>query len=309
MPQDQSRSGIGSLIKGTLTEFSNDGGGQMAAALSYYTVFSLPPLLLLVMLIAGVFADPQQLESILQGQVEALAGAETAQQVQTMLQRVERPSIGGTLTTILGLGALVLGATGAFVQLQQSLNQMWEVAPDPEEKSMQTVLRFVTKRVLSFGMVVVVAFLLLVALVVSAVLAAFGSQVATLLPDALSGVFLQAVNTVLSLMIFTVIFASIFKILPDARIPWKEVWIGSFVTAVLFVIGKFLIGYYIGQSNPGSAFGAAGSLAIVLVWIYYSSMILFLGAEFTQVHVQQHGYKIEPEPGAVRVINEQKYVH
>lgn len=184
---------------------------------------------------------------------------------------------------------------------------MWDVEPDPEQGGFQKVMRVVSKRVLSFGMILVIAFLLLVALVVSSVLSSVGSEVTALLPGPIGPATLQVLNIVLSLAIFTLLFAAMFKVLPDAKISWHEVWVGGFVTALLFMVGQFLIGYYIGQTDPGSAYGAAGSLAVILVWIYYSSIIVFLGAEFTQVHARSRTGRIEPAKGAVKVTEEKRY--
>jgi membrane protein len=201
--------------------------------------------------------------------------------------------------------ALILGASGAFGQLQAALNRAWEVAPDPQQGGLKA---FLLKRVFSFGMILSVAFLLLVSLVVSASLSAFGDALGGMLPDGVSATLLQVLNQVVSVAAVTVLFAAIFKVLPDARVALRDIWVGAAVTAVLFVVGKFLIGFYLGRSNPGEAFGAAGSLALMLVWIYYSSMILLFGAEFTQAWAEARGGGIAPERGAVRVVQEKKAI-
>lgn len=308
MANEQQDPGAAGLLKQTFTEFSEDQGTKSAAALAYYTVFSLPPLLVLLLMIAGIVIDPQQLQGGMKQQMQSLLGPQAAEQVQTMIQSTQKPGQGGTLATILGIAALLFGATGAFVQLQSTLNEMWEVEPDPELGGAQKAMRFVTKRVLSFGMILVIAFLLMVALVASSVVSAAGGQLAGFLPGPLGPVLLHVINIVLSLGIFTLLFAAMFKFLPDAEISWHEVWIGGFVTALLFVVGKFLIGLYIGQTNPGSAYGAAGSMIIILLWIYYSSIIVFLGAEFTQVHARSRTGGIDPAEGAVKVTEEKRHV-
>ena len=183
------------------------------------------------------------------------------------------------LATLLGVAALLVGATGAFLQLQASLNKAWEVKPDPKQGGIK---QFIRKRLFSFGMILVIAFLLLVSLVVSALISALGHMLQSLLPGGVSEVLLYLVDLVVSLAVITSVFATMFKVLPDAEIAWKDVWPGAVVTAVLFVLGKFLIGFYLGRSNPGEAFGAAGALALILAWIYYSSLILLFGAEFTE---------------------------
>lgn len=292
--------GIGHLLQQTISEFVEDDGLSMAAALAYYAVFSLPPLLVLVMIVGGTVVDEQQLQGTLQEQMQSLAGDQAASQVQTMLQRARLPETEANLATMFGIAVLVMGATGVFVQLQWTINKMWKVVPDPEQGYYDWIVKLLTKRIISFGMILAIAFLLLTALVVSAVLSAFGPQIGAYLPGNVGNWLLRSLDFLFSLGIITLLFAAIFKILPDATIRWRDVWIGAFLTALLFVLGKFVIGYYIGQSNPGSTFGAAGSLAVILIWIYYSAVILFLGAEFTQVYARSSGAPIEPEKEAVQ---------
>lgn len=206
-------------------------------------------------------------------QIGSLVGPEAAEQTRAMVRQAgEHLEEGGVLTTMLGLGALLFGATGAFAQLQTALNTAWGVRPDPAQGGLRN---FFIKRVLSLSMVLGIAFLLLVSLVVSTMLSAFGEVLAEAVPF-LGQPLLFALNIVLSLAVITVLFAALFKVLPDAEVGWRDVWVGAAATAVLFVAGKFVIGLYLGQSNPGSVFGAAGSLVVILIWIYYSAMILFL---------------------------------
>jgi membrane protein len=285
------------LLKETFREFKDDEATRVAAALSYYTIFALPPLLVLLITIAGAVWEPSDVQGRVEAQVSSLLGREGAAGVREMLASQNRPGSGGVLPTVLSIGALLFGATGAFIQLQSALNTAWDVKPDPEQGGIRN---FLTKRLLSLGMILGVGFLVLVSLALSALLSAAGSSIERFLPDAMSGPLLEVINLVVSLGVVTLLFAAIFKVLPDAVIEWRYVWIGALVTAVLFVLGKFLIGFYIGQSDPGSAYGAAGSLAVILVWIYYASIIVLLGAEFTQVYARAHGAAIVPEPGAVR---------
>jgi len=292
-----------SLLKDSGKEFMDDGSTTQAAALSYYTIFSLPPLLLLILMILGAVVDPREAQQQLQGQLGALMGPSASRQVATMMEQAHQPGSGNALTTILSIAALLFGATGAFGQLQSALNRAWEVMPDPEKGGIKAVL---LKRVFSFGMILSIAFLLLVSLVLSALLSAFGNALNQYLPSGISGVLLQVINQVVSLLVITLLFAAIFKVLPDARVAWRDVWVGAVFTAVLFVVGKYLIGLYLGQSNPGQAFGAAGSLAVMFVWVYYSSMILLFGAEFTQVWAKRRGSGIAPDRGAVRVLQERR---
>lgn len=293
------------ILKQSFRDFLDDECPQMAASLSYYTIFSLPPLLILLLTLLGAVLDPQDVQGEIQTQIQNLMGSAGAEQVRTILQNAERPGSGGALATVLGVAALIFGATGAFGQLQSALNQAWEVEPDPEQGGLKN---FILKRVFSFGMILGIGFLLLVSLVLSAFLSAFGEALTNLTPGGLSAPLLYVLNLLVSFVVITLLFAAMFKILPDAIIAWRDVWVGAIVTALLFQIGKFLIGLYLGRSNPGEAFGAAGSLALVLVWIYYSSMILLLGAEFTQIWANDRGSGIEPEEGAVRVVERKHHI-
>ena len=291
------------LVRDSVNEFIADDCQTQAAALSYYTIFSLPPLMVLILLLLGAVLDPQDIRGHLEVQLGSLMGASATEQIRNILEQAQAPGSSGVLPTVLSIIALALGATGAFGQLQAALNRAWEVAPDPDKGGLKS---FILKRVFSFGMILSVAFLLLVSLVLSAALTAFGGALGSMLPDGVSATLLQVLNQVVSLVVITALFAALFKVLPDARVAWRDVWVGGAVTALLFVVGKFLIGLYLGRSNPGEAFGAAGSLAVLLVWIYYSSMILLYGAEFTQLWAERRGGGIAPERGAVRVVREKK---
>ena len=284
------------LVTDSAKEFVEDDCPTQAAALSYYTIFSLPPLLVLILMILGKLVDPQDIRGQLETQIGALMGPSATEQIRTILQQAHGPGSGALLPTVLSGLALILGASGAFGQLQAALNRAWEVAPDPQQGGLKA---FLLKRVFSFGMILSVAFLLLVSLVVSASLSAFGDALGGMLPDGVSATLLQVLNQVVSVAAVTVLFAAIFKVLPDARVALRDIWVGAAVTAVLFVVGKFLIGFYLGRSNPGEAFGAAGSLALMLVWIYYSSMILLFGAEFTELWAERYGRGVVPERGAI----------
>ncbi|HUF11768.1 MAG TPA: YihY/virulence factor BrkB family protein [Longimicrobiales bacterium] len=286
------------ILRETWREFRADDAPRVAAALAYYTIFALPPLLVLLIMIAGAVWEPEDIQGSIQTQMRSMLGAEGAAGIRTMLENANRPGRGGLLPTLLSVAALLFGATGALTQLQSALNTAWDVRPDPERGG---VRNFLAKRLLSLGMILGIGFLLLVSLVLSAALTAFGDALAGLLPDAISGALLHAVQLVVSFVVITGLFAAMFKVLPDAVIQWRDVWAGAVATAALFVIGKFAIGLYIGQSEPGSAYGAAGSLAVILVWVYYAALIVLLGAEFTQVWARRRGAAIVPEPGAVRI--------
>jgi membrane protein len=233
-------------------------------------------------------------------QISTFMGPSGAEQVRTILSHAERPGSGGLIATVLGVIGLLLGATGVFGQLQAALDKVWEVGPDPK----QGVKGFILKRVFSLGMVFGLGFVLLASLVLSTVISAFGDTLASFLPGWLSGPFLFGLDIVFSVGIITLLFAALFKVLPDARVAWRDVWVGAFFTSVLFAVGKVVLGLYLGSSNPGQAFGAAGALALMLVWIYYTSMIVFFGAEFTEAWAKRRGHGVVPERGAVRVIRE-----
>lgn len=286
-------------LKSAARDFGDDNGTHMAAAISYYTVFSLPPLLVIILMLATVVMDPQTVQEMIQGQFSGMLGDEGGEAIGTMIQSADRPGSGGALASTIGIVALLFGAAGAFMALQASLNRAWEVAPDPKAGGLRN---FVTKRLFSFGMVLGVAFLLMVSLVVSAALHAFGDMLGGFLPGGADTVVAQVLNFVISLAVISALFAAIFKVIPDATIAWRDVRVGALTTGLLFTVGKFLIGLYLGRSDPGSAFGAAGSLAILLVWIYYSAMIIIFGAEFTQAWATRFGSGITPEPGAVRMV-------
>ena len=280
------------IVKKSARDFIADDCMSAAAALSYYTVFSLPALLVLILILLGTVMDPADVQGGMARQIEALMGAGAATEVRNLLQQAERPG-GGLLPTILGVGALLFGATGAVMQLQQTLNRTWGV------KAEGGGLRgFLMKRVFSLAMILGLAFFLLVSLVASAALSAFGSSLERF---GLPAPLLLALNFAVSLLVIGLVFAAMFKVLPDAQIAWRDVWVGAGVTALLFMVGKFLIGFYLGKSNPGEAYGAAGSLAVLLVWIYYSSIIVLFGAEFTETWAERRGAGVEPEEGAVRV--------
>lgn len=291
--------GMMGLLKDAGKDFMDDECPVRAAALSYYIVFSLPPLLILILLIASAVFDPAEVQRVLTEQMGGFMGAEGAQEIGTIMQEAERPG-GKGLKAVLGIAAIIFGATGSFLQLQSALNRAWEVEPDPKQGGIKNMI---FKRILSLGMILGVAFLLLVSLALSAALTAVGGMIGRLIPGG-SEVIAHIVNFVLSFVVITGLFAAIYKVLPDARISWKDVRVGAVVTALLFTIGKFLLGLYLGRSNPGEAFGAAGSLALLLVWIYYSSMIVLFGAEFTQAWAIRQGAGIVPKEGARRLNDE-----
>ena len=280
------------VLRRTARDFAADDCMTSAAALSYYTVFSLPALLVLIMLLVGSVMDPADVRGGLARQIESLMGAGAATEVRSLLEKAEQPG-GGPLPTVLGILAVLFGATGAVMQLQATLDRVWGV------KTVRGGIRgFFMKRIFSLAMILALAFFLLVSLLVSAALAAFGSRLEGL---GIPAPLLLALNFVVTFAVIAAIFAAMFKFLPDARTSWRDVRIGAAFTAGLFMIGKFRIGFYLGRSNPGEAYGAAGSLALLLVWIYYSSIIVLFGAEFTETWAEERGAGVEPKEGAVRV--------
>ena len=286
------------MLKAAFKDFSDDECPRLAAALSYFTVFSLPPLLVLILLVAGMFLDPDQVREALTK--HDLMGPEGGAELETILQNAKNPGASRGLTAVLGFAALLFGATGAFMQLQAALNRAWEVEPD---KAQGGIKNFILKRLLSLGMVLTIAFVLMVSLALSSVLTAAGAAVDQA-AGAGTSVLARVGTELFTFVVVSLLFAFIFKVLPDARIALKDALVGGVMTGLLFTIGKFALSWYLGRSDPGEAFGAAGSLALLLVWIYYSAMILLLGAEFTQAWATEVGGGIEPETGAKRMKDE-----
>jgi membrane protein len=279
------------LFKESFQEWMDDDALDLGAALAYYTIFSLAPLLLVVIAIAGLFFGRQAVQGELVGQLEGMVGRQGAEAVQTMVANAGHHG-SGVLATVVAVATILFGATGVFGQLQKTLNKIWDVQP----KHGLGVKGLLRARALAFGMVVGIGFLLLVSLVVSAALSALGTYATGLLPG--SEILLRILSEVISLAVITLLFAMVYRVLPDVEISWRDVWAGSVFTAVLFTLGKYLIGLYLGHSSVASVYGAAGSLVIVLLWIYYSSQILFFGAEFTQVYARRYGTRIEPSKNA-----------
>jgi membrane protein len=287
---------IWGLLKITYSQWQRDQASLMAAALAYYTVFSLAPLSIIVIAIAGSVFGEQAAKGELVAQIQDVIGRDGAQLIQTAIENASQldPSQ-GPIPTLINIGVLLFGASVVFTQLQKSLNRIWEL----EVKPGNGIKHFLRKRLLSFSMVLVIAFLLLVSLVISTILVILGNYLRGLVPG--FTYLWQVTNFFVSFGIVTLLFAMIFKILPDAKIAWRDVWMGAAITAVLFNIGKSLLGFYLGHTTFASAYGAAGSLVIILTWVFYSAQILFLGAEFTQVYVRKWGKEIIPADHAILV--------
>jgi membrane protein len=273
------------LLKEAGCAWAADNAPSLGAALAYYTIFSLAPVLIVVIAVAGLAFGREAAEGEILRQIHALVGPAGAATIQTIIQRAHQPALGIVAST-LGLVTVLVGASGAFLQLQDTLNQIWKVRRNSESFWASTL----RKRSLSFGLVLGTGFLSLVSLALSAGLAAVGMFMGHLLP--IPAFLLESVNFLLSFAVITLLFAMIFKVLPDTEVAWGDVWIGAGVTALLFTIGKMLIGLYLGKSSITSAYGAAGSLVVILVWVYYSAQILLLGAEFTHVYANQRGSRV-----------------
>ncbi len=279
------------LLKDTFNAWSNDAVPRHGAALAYYTVLSLVPLLVFLIAMIGLIFGQEVGKGYILDQIHKLVGPQSAEAIKDMIQRASEPST-GIIATFLATGTLLFGATSVFAQLQDSLNSIWGVKP----KEGRGLWGLMQDRFLSFAAVLGTGFLLLVSLSLSAALSAVGKWVGGWLPA--PELVLQGGEFLLSLAIITGLFAMIFKLLPDALVAWSDVWIGAALTAFLFTIGKFAIGLYLGKSDVGSAYGAAGSIVIVLVWVYYSAQILLFGAEFTQVYANRLGTHIVPSENA-----------
>jgi membrane protein len=281
---------IWGLIKGAFSGWSEDKVPRLGAALAYYTVFSLAPLLIIIISIAGFFFGDEAARGEIVGQFRGLVGEEGGKAIQTMIENAGREKGSGVFATVISIVTLLFGASGVFGELQDSLNTIWGVKP----KSGRGILGMLKDRFMSFTMVLGVAFLLLVSLVLSAAIAAIG----TVFGGGDGEGLLHILNLVVSFGVITLLFAAMYKYLPDVKIEWRDVWVGAAVTSVLFTLGKFAIGLYLGKGSVASAYGAAGSLVILLVWVYYSAQILFFGAEFTKVYAKDYGSGLRPEADA-----------
>jgi membrane protein len=269
------------VFKETFKEFGEDKVPRLGAALAYYTIFSIGPLLLIAVAMAGIFFGQEAAQGKISDELGKVFGSQMAQSLEKMVQAAAKPR-SGTVATVIGIVTLMLGASGVFGQLKDALNTIWNV----EKKKASGITGFIRERFLSMAMVLGIGFLLLVTLVLDTVISAMGGYVTRFVGGEAVAHLLQLA---LSFSVAVVLFAAIFRILPDLKIAWRDVWLGSVFTAVLFVLGKWGLGVYLGKAAPGSAYGAAGSLVILLIWVYWSAQILFLGAEFTQVYARTFG--------------------
>lgn len=276
------------VTKRALSGWWNDNVPRLGASLSYYTLFAMAPVLVIAIAIAGFFFGAEAVRGEIVGQIRGLMGEEGARAVQAMLEGASKPS-DNVIATAAGLLTFFIGATGAFLELQTALNGIWRVKPKEDGKWWKEL---VIQRMVSFGLVIAVGFLLLVSLVVSAGLAALNRYLGAAFP-AMAEVW-NAVNVLVSFGVVTLLFALVYRVLPDVRLAWRDVWLGAVVTAGLFSIGKTLIGLYLGTSGIASTYGAAGSVVVLLIWVYYSAQIVLLGAEFTRAWVEWDGSRPKP---------------
>ena len=265
--------------------WSDDFAPSMGAAISYYTVFSMAPLLIIIIAMAGAVFGREAVQGVIVAQLSGLVGEEGAKMVQTVVANASDTDK-GLVAGLISLFVLIIGATTVFAELQRSLDRIWHVPEAEKPKGIVAILR---ARLLSFGLILGLVFLLIVSLVVSTAVAAFGTWANGMLPA--SEALLEGINIVVSLGIATVLFAMIYKLMPSTPIAWRDVWVGAFTTALLFEVGKMLISLYLGKSSTSHAFAAAGSLVVLLVWVYYAAQIFLLGAEFTKVYADEHGSK------------------
>lgn len=286
------------LLKGTYKEFDEDNAIKLSASLSYYTIFSLPPLIIIILSLCGVFFGREAVTGRFFGQINGLVGNAAALQIQETIKNVEL-SGSNIFATIVGAVTLLIGASGVFAEIQSSINFIWGLKAKPNKG----FIKFVKNRLMSFSMIAAVGFLLLVSLTVNTVMDAINGRLMLYFPDATVYLF-YVLNIVILFISTTMLFSIIFKTLPDGSVGWKDTLIGAGVTSIFFMIGKFAIGYYIGSSTVASVYGAAGSVIIILVWVYYSAIILYFGAEFTKVYTLSRGRKIVPNDYAVEIAKE-----
>jgi len=282
------------LLWNAIQGWSKDDVPRLGASLAYYTLFAVSPILLIAIAIAGAVYGPDAVRGQIVNEIGGLIGTDGAQAIQSILQGAHRNPT-GTLAVIIGSATLIIAASGAFLELQHAINTIFRVKTDPKKSGLK---RLILSRLRSFGLVVSIGFLLLVSLLVSAALTALSSRIERAVVG--GPVLLQVINVVVSLAVMTLLFGLIYRLLPDVRLAWRNVWIGAFVTSILFSIGKFLIGLYLGHSTVSSSYGAAGSIVVLLVWVYYSAQIILLGAEFTRVYAEYREGRAPPPNNLAR---------
>lgn len=287
---------IWQITKKTAVAWKEADPFRQSAVIAYYAIFSIPALLVIIIALAGLAFGKDAVQGQISQQISSAMGEDTALQIEDMIAKAsERES--SIFAAIVSIVTLIVGSTGVFAQLQVSLNQIWEVKVTAKKMWLKTL----KDRLFSFGLIISIGFLLLVSLLLTAILSGFSNWIKAHLPDFILYVFFL-LNFLISFGVITVLFALMFKILPDAIIQWKDVWIGAMVTTLLFIIGKFLLGIYFGKAEPGSTYGAAGSIVLIMLWVSYSCMIVFFGAEFTKQYATCKGDSIKPKEGAELIL-------
>lgn len=276
------------IFRDTFNQWLDREPFRSAAVIAFYTIFSLPGLLVIIISLAGYFYGEEAVTRRISSEIEGMIGGNTAKDIEAIIANASVHQ-DFTIASLIGLGTLIFGATGVFYQLQQTLNLIWEVKPGPQRK----ILKMVLDRLFSFGLILAVGFLLLVSLILSALLTVLSDWVAFYFSETFNIVF-RFLDLSLSLGVVTFLFAAIFKFLPDAKVPWRDVWVGALVTALLFVFAKFGLGLYFGHSNPASAYGAAGTVILIMLWVSYAGLILLFGAEFTRIYADRRGVRVKP---------------
>lgn len=290
------------VILGSFQAFGQDKAMKFSASLAYSTVFALSPLLVLIISVASIFYEKGQIQGKVFGEIGALIGQDASQQLQQLIAR-SALSGGSTFSLVASIVVLMIGASAIFTEIQDTLNIIWRVRPKPRKG----IVLMIKNRVLSFSMIISLGFLLVVSLIVNGIIAAVSDRLQVFFPE-ITVALVLVFNVVLTFIIICLLFGIIFKFLPDVRISWKDVRVGAITTALLFMLGRYLIGLYLQMAGTGSAFGAAGSVIVILTWVYYTACILYFGAEFTQVYAEKFGTSIRPAPYAVHVIQKEEEV-
>ena len=285
-----------SMVKASFNAFIEDNALKMSASLAYYTIFSMAPLLLILISAASIFYGRDAIQNKVFEELNGFLGNDAALKIQEILQKITLND-DSTTAIIIGVVTLFIGATGVFLEIQDSINQIWRVKAKPKKGWKKLIIN----RFLSFSMIITLGFLLIVSLIINGVILALSAKLSQYFPE-ITIVLVEIINAVVTFVVIAALFGIIFKYLPDVEIAWKDVRVGAVFTALLFTIGRFVIGLYIEKVGPGSAYGAAGSLIVILVWVYYTAAILYFGAEYTQVYAQCYGGKIRPASYAVHIL-------
>lgn len=287
---------IWNVLKQAGVEFIHDNGMKLSASLSYYTIFSMGPILIIIISLAGIFWGREAVQGKIYGEINGLVGNAAALQIQEIIQNIEKSQLGAS-GALIGFGVLLVGATGVFTEMQDSINYIWSVRAKPK----RGFVKLIINRLISFSLLIGLGFLLMVSLIINAVLDLLHERIEHYF-DNLSVYIFQGLNLLSILAVITCLFAIIFKVLPDATIRWRDSFVGAGFTSLLFLIGKSLISFYVANSSIGVTYGAAASIIILLLWVYYTSIILFYGAEFTKIYTLNHGSGITPDDTAVFII-------